>query len=397
MSAVAVAPAREPTTRATTVVVIGHHVWSSAIDPPDLPVAREVGRYFDRVVVIACRSGRDLTRRVDNVTIELLAHRPGIIGRLQFVGRAVDAAGRYPAVSVIAASEVWGGVAGLIIRARRRVPLVLHLQGEILSPPAGYGHVAKRAALGALTRWLCRRADLVRCASHHLMRAAVSAGIPEAKLRVVGTRVDSQVFDPDVWRVQREHSREGRGWEHRIVVGYVGGLHSLKRVDVFLEAVARARHAVPQIQAVVIGAGPEAPALRRLTADLGIGDIVDFIGRVEHSKVPSYLATFDVFAFPSMSEGMPRAVLEAMAMGLPVVATDIPAHREVIEDGRTGLLVAPGRVDDLAAGLIALAGDQGRREGLGRAARAHVIAHHDFRQNVKLMADVYAEAAGRRA
>lgn len=397
MSAVAIAPARASVTAAMTVLVIGRHVWSSAIDPPDLPVALEVGRYFDQVVVIACRPSRDLTRRVDNVSVELLADRPGILGRLQFVARAAEAAGRYPSLGVIAASEIWGGLAGLVIRARQRVPLVMHLQGETLHPPAGYGHVAKRAALGALTRWLCRRADLVRCASHHLKRSAVSAGIPEGKLRVVGTRVDSEVFDPDVWRVHRETARAGRGWEHRVVVGYVGGLHPVKRVDVFLEAVARAQQVLREIQAVVIGAGPEELALRGLAIDLGIGDIVDFVGRVEHSKVPSYLACLDLFAFPSMSEGMPRAVLEAMAMGLPVVTTDIPAHREVIEHGRTGVLVAPGCAEDLAAALIELAGDQRRRAVLGRAAREDVIAHHDFRQNVKLMADLYAEAAGRRA
>lgn len=385
----------EPRT-ATTVLIVGHHVWSSEVDPPDLPVAVEVGRYFDNVVIIVTRSGPDLTRHVANVCVEMLAHRPGLLGRVQFVRRAVRAAGRHPGIGVVAASEVWGGIVGLLLRRRLRRPVVMHLQGEVLDPPPGYGHFAKRVALGHLVRFLCGRADFVRCVSTHLMQSAVHAGIPEAKLRFIGTRVDCAQFDPDVWRARGRLMRGVHGWEGRCVVGYVGSLHRLKGVNVLLRAVARARRTLPHIYAVVVGGGPEAKALHALASDLGLGDAVEFVGRIEHQTVPAYLSAFDLFVFPSMSEGMPRAVLEAMAMTLPVVATNIPAHREVIEHDRTGILVPPGNVDGVEAALLALGADEPQRRRLGRAARQHVLVEHDFHSNVRLMADLYAEAAATR-
>jgi len=112
---------------------------------------------------------------------------------------------------------------------------------------------------------------------------------------------------------------------------------------------------------------------------------VRFHGRV--NDVPRHLAETDVFVLPSRSEGISNALLEAMAHGVPSIATDIPGNRDLIEDGRTGLLVPPDDAKALSEALLRLAGDRSLRETLGRAGRRLVEERFDLR----IVAGKYAE------
>lgn len=149
---------------------------------------------------------------------------------------------------------------------------------------------------------------------------------------------------------------------------YVGRLHPQKALDTLLRAFAHLRAQLSRpVVLRLVGEGPAHADLRALAADLGITDAVDFAG--PHDDVAHQLDRADTFVLPSRVEGLSNALLEAMANGLPVVVSDIPGNRTVIEDGRNGL-VAP--VDDpprLADALERLLSDVGLRERLGRAGR----------------------------
>lgn len=133
------------------------------------------------------------------------------------------------------------------------------------------------------------------------------------------------------------------------VIGMVGVLTPMKGHAALIDALAAARSALPGLKLWIIGDGPERPRLEEQTCRLELESAVTFWGA--HADVRGLLDQMDLFAFPSLSEGLPTVVLESMARGVPVVASDIPANRELVEDGVTGWLVPPGDAQQLAAAI----------------------------------------------
>ncbi len=134
-------------------------------------------------------------------------------------------------------------------------------------------------------------------------------------------------------------------------------------------------------RASLIGDGPDRPRVAAELKRLGLSDSVRLLG--DRSDVPRLLAGADIFVCSSRSEGMPVSILEAMAVGLPVVASAVGGVPEIVDDEQTGLLVTPGAVTELADALSRLIGDRGLREKMGRAGRQTALERYDlprFRQ-----------------
>jgi glycosyltransferase involved in cell wall biosynthesis len=171
------------------------------------------------------------------------------------------------------------------------------------------------------------------------------------------------------------------------VVGNVANFKAAKDHPTLLAAAARVRERVPEVRFVLIGRGPLEPATRRLAAELGLVGTVVFTGfRTDAHRL---LAALDVFALSSTYEGLPIALIEAMALGRPAVVTRVGGVPEVLGDGAQGLLVPPRDPAALADGLLRLLGDPGLRDRMGAAARARA-ADFDIRKAVRRMEQVYA-------
>src|SRR5262249_3166864 len=139
-----------------------------------------------------------------------------------------------------------------------------------------------------------------------------------------------------------------------------------------------------------------ASALRRQVAEAGLADRVAFLGGVD--DVPAFLAELDVFALPTPTgEGCPVALLEAMASGLACVAADVPGSRDVIENGRSGILVPPRDAAEMGRALQSLARDAGRRCELGAAGRARALEHFSIPGEVAAYEAMYSEVLGETA
>ena len=159
--------------------------------------------------------------------------------------------------------------------------------------------------------------------------------------------------------------------EHAPVVGNVANFKAAKDHPTLLQAAARVRERVPEVRFLLIGQGPLEPETRRLAADLGLDGTVVFTGfRTDAHRL---LAALDVFTLSSTYEGLPIALIEAMALGRPAVVTRVGGVPEVLHDGAQGLLVPPRDPAALADGLLRLLGDPGpagpdgrRRAGPGR-------------------------------
>jgi L-malate glycosyltransferase len=151
-----------------------------------------------------------------------------------------------------------------------------------------------------------------------------------------------------------------------LAVGTVANLRREKGYPDLLAAAREVLERLPRVRFVAVGQGPQEAEVRALHARLGLGDRVRLLGhRRDAARV---MAACDLFALASIHEGLPVALMEALALGLPVVATDVGGVPELIEDGREGLLVPPGRPAELAGALITLLTDGERRERMGEAA-----------------------------
>ncbi len=158
------------------------------------------------------------------------------------------------------------------------------------------------------------------------------------------------------------------------VVGIVARLSAQKAHDVLFEAIARCRTEVPRIKLVVIGGGDREAELRRLAQSLGIDAVTNFLG--VRRDVAELMPGFDAVCLSSVHEGVPLTLIEAMAAGVPVVATDCGSVRDIVEDGAQGFVVPVRDPDTLADRLILLHSDTGLRRRLGAEARRR--AEQDF-------------------
>jgi glycosyltransferase involved in cell wall biosynthesis len=194
-------------------------------------------------------------------------------------------------------------------------------------------------------------------------------GIPRRKLHVIPNAVDAGRFAAGVGEPVRRELEPG----DRSLVLAVGRLHEQKGHDVLLRAAADVTDAC----FALAGDGPERARLERLAAELGIADRVRFLGT--RNDVPDLLAAADVVVLPSRYEGLPLSLLEAMAAGVPVVASRIPGNDELVEDRRTGVLVAPGDAAALAEALRQLLADPARRAALAEQGRKQVADRYTAR------------------
>ena len=176
---------------------------------------------------------------------------------------------------------------------------------------------------------------------------------------------------------QFTRARDRNGAGHRPVILYIGRLVPEKGQTVLLEAVARLTERGIDVELQLAGEGALRPELERSATRLDIADRVTFLGAVGQEELRELYEAASIFCLPSFAEGVPVVLMEAMAMGLPVVTTRIAGIPELVEHERSGILVAPGRADELTDSLAGLLEEPGLRENLGANGRRAVAAGFD--------------------
>jgi glycosyltransferase involved in cell wall biosynthesis len=271
---------------------------------------------------------------------------------------------------------------GLAAAVAARVPAVLGtVQVGGYEPPDRSAYWQLRALAQGVDRYLAVSREIAAELSGRL-------DWPAEKIDLVYNAVDLarvQVEAPPGLREQLG------GSETRPLVLTPARLDAQKGHDSLLKAVQQ----VPEATFLLAGEGPERERLEASAAQLGIVDRVRFLGRRE--DVPELLAACDVFALPSLYEGSSLAVLEAMAAGIPIVSSAIGGTEELIDDGRSGLLVAPGDPDALAAALRRVLGDGELRKRLAARARERVEAGLTREAMATRVEGVYRELLGETA
>ncbi|WP_228894367.1 TIGR03088 family PEP-CTERM/XrtA system glycosyltransferase [Pseudoduganella aquatica] len=223
-------------------------------------------------------------------------------------------------------------------------------------------------------------------------------GVAQPRIRQVYNGVDTARFAPRTPGAPRPALPDGFAGPDDILIGTVGRLQPVKDQATLLRAFARLRETQPalwpRLRLAIVGGGPLEAELQALVAELDVGAQVWLSGA--RDDVPAILASFDVFVLPSLSEGISNTILEAMACGLPVLATGVGGNLELVKDGVCGRFFPPGDVDALSGLLAAYGGDAGLRGAHGAAARHIAVEEFSMAAMVNNYMAVY-DSAGKRA
>ena len=176
----------------------------------------------------------------------------------------------------------------------------------------------------------------------------------------------------------------------------VGRLSPEKGQAGLLRAFAKVRPSHPELELRLVGDGPERGTLEALAEELGISGAVTFAGRLPEEETLAEIARSDLLVLPSFMEGLPIVLMEAMAVGVPVIASRVAGIPELVEDGATGLLFTPSNWDELASGIDRLLGDETLRAKLAERAKAKVAAEFDTRKSAAELARLFTSASGNR-
>ena len=201
------------------------------------------------------------------------------------------------------------------------------------------------------------------------------------KLHVVRCGIDVNRFVP----AGRSGGRHGEG---QLRVLTVGRLSPEKGHAVLLDALEQVTREGVNVECTIVGAGPLHDELVRRTDELGLTDRVTFTGAVGQDDILHYYQNADVFVLSSLAEGLPVVLMEAMAAGLPVVASNLTGIPELITHGQQGLLVVPGRADQLAEAIVRLAREPAKAQAMAAVGRARVNADFDISRTVEVLVRV---------
>ena len=281
---------------------------------------------------------------------------------------------------VHAHSSKAGAVARIARPAFRRVPLVYTPHGYAF---AGYfERAAERRAYRAAERMLAPLATLTLCVCHAERELAESVGA--RRTRVVHNGVEAPEPESPAAAVAALR-------EEGPVVGALTLLRPGKGIETLVDAVPRLLESVPGVRVAVAGEGPERGALEERARALGVDHALHLVGATDGAM--PLLAGSDVFVSASWAESFPLNVLEAMAAGVPIVATDVGGTGEAIEDGSSGLLVPARDPGALADALAALLTDPARAAALGAEARERQRSRFGVDRMIDGTLQVYAECA----
>jgi sugar transferase (PEP-CTERM/EpsH1 system associated) len=284
----------------------------------------------------------------------------------------------------------WGTMDAVIGARLARVPVVIHSEhGRDVTDLDGLRHARLR-----VRRLLTPFVDMHVTVSEHLQQWLLEhVRVRPEKVRVVPNGVDTTRFKP---LVDRDRLRQQHGYAPTdLVFGAVGRLTPVKDYRALLEAFQQLSQRQSRSRLLIVGDGPDRPGLEAELQQRGLAARVQLAGFRE--DVAPWLGMMDVFVHPSLMEGMSNSVLEAMAVGLPVVATAVGGTPEIVEPGVTGLLVPPATPAALLDAMDAYGSNPDTRAAHAVAGRERAMTRFPLLKMIAGYSAVYRDALARRA
>ena len=296
-----------------------------------------------------------------------------------------------------------GNFSGVAVARSLGVPLVLEFNGSEVWVSDHWGRRLKHRHLALRIEQLnLAAADLIVVVSQPIADQLATAGIESDRVLVNPNGVDVERYRPDVDGVP---VRRALGIERAFVVGFIGTFGAWHGADVLASAFVMLLRQRPDLRdsmrLLMIGDGARMPAVKGILEEGGVADLARLTGLVPQEQGSVHLAACDLLVSPHVPNvdgspffGSPTKLYEYMAMGRPIIASDLDQIGDVLEHNRTAWLVPPADVGALAAAIARLAADDDARRRLGAAARAQAVARHTWREHTRRIVDRLESIAG---
>lgn len=286
-------------------------------------------------------------------------------------------------------------IVAAVLRPWLKARVVARLAG---GGPAGDMARLRRLGIAWLALPLIKRLDGWIVVSEQMRQELLAAGFDAQRISVIPNGVDTERFAPDSYRVPKGHVVDNLSLPNPVrsaqpIIVSVGRLSREKGMDVLLAAWPSVQQRIPGARLRIVGDGPQRAELVRLATTLKLNGSVEWIG--ETADVAAQLRHSTLFVLPSRSEGMPNALLEAMAAELPCVATRVGGVTELLHDGDNGRVVEPDSPAALAHAIVELLQSPIRARTLAVAARQTVVTRHDLTTMVDRYLALYSDLSGR--
>ena len=295
-------------------------------------------------------------------------------------------------------SPMLNGLVGLRLRKLTGMPVLYEVRAFWEDAAVDTGKIKEWGAqyriIRAIEQHVFKHVDRVSCICNGLKDEIIGRGIPEEKLLVAPNAVDLSKFK---LLTERDSALEkALELERKKVIAFLGSFFKYEGLEYLLEAMPAILKSVPDAHILLVGSGNEADNLKKQAADLGIDANVTFTGRVNYADINRYYSLVDLLVFPREDIRLTRLVtplkpLEAMAQGIPVLASDIGGHREMVEHGKTGILFKPEDAAALAEAVIASIRDAALLESLVAYGLEYVQKVRNWRTTAGVYPPVYED------
>lgn len=301
-------------------------------------------------------------------------------------------------------SPALNAIAALRVGNKHGIPVVYEVRAFWEDAAVDHGTSKEWGMRYRLTRGLethaFKRVDAVTTICEGLRRDIVARGIPEQKVTVIPNAVDIERFS--VGGTGDATLKQQLGLIGHRIIGFIGSFYAYEGLDLLLQAFPTILKTAPDARLLLVGGGSQDDNLKRLAAELGIQGKVVFTGRVPHDQVQRYYDLVDILAYPRHSMRLTELVtplkpLEAMAQGRLLVASDVGGHKELIQDGKTGILFKAEDPLALASAVLQLLAEESRWPGLRNAARHFVETERNWPKSVSNYVALYSRLTGQGA
>jgi len=337
---------------------------------------------------------------IDTVTYNRVGRKFGqISGTFNYISRYCEQS--VPFIQSIkpeiihAASNYWNGLAATHLAAQVGVPSVYEVRGlwEVTrrSATPGYEFSMSYRFYVKLETQAALQASHVFALTGALRDELVRRGVPADKITLLPNAVDETRFFPIPRNLELE---KNFGYEGKTVIGYVGSLLAYEGLDLLLQAAAQLAEVRDDFRVLIVGSGVEHENLINLAKELGLGEIVNFTGRVPHSEVEEYYSLIDIAPFPRLPLPVcemvsPLKPFEAMAMEKACIVSSCAALTEIVQDGVTGRVFDKGSYDSLATVITEMLDNPEQTRNYGAAGRTWVLENRTWSKNAKIVQEVY--------
>lgn len=362
----------------------------------DYTTWKSMGKYFDNIYIIVQSPDRmNHTESIGNLHVFWIANKSSVfVSRLYFMlesFRVSKGLIKRGLIDIINLGEpAVAGFVGVKLKKRFGLPLVTQVQGQLMGLPAGTFPVLKIKYIEYTTKYTCMHSEVVRTVSKEIAQTMIDKGIPKEKVKIVQSRCDTKKFDPALYKKGRKELRAKLGYkDDDIIIIFTGRVVQYRDLESDIRALKILQNYDHRFRLLIVGEGDDMERLKKLSSELEIEEKILFFGKIPFDQIPRYLSIADIFISTPTNEAISRSVLEAMSMGMPVIATAVGGTPEAIVDGVNGMLVGVKNPEEIASKIKELVVNFDNMKRMGEAARETILSVFDYDKQIEKLARIH--------